>query len=141
MRALALALLLAACTADKPTNTCTPDLTGVFATFSVENDNFTASITDAAGINEAIALATGADTRALIPTGTLVCTADGSNCGWQWHLDPATVTFINFTDPFCDGTPTDLDTICPNFAPTYCPSAAVMIHLLDCRAGPCVPVK
>jgi hypothetical protein len=134
-------LLATACTASKPTNTCAPGNTGVFATFNVGSDVFTAQITDPASVTEAIALAKGTDTRALIPIGALICTADDTNCGWQWHLDPPSIVFGDFTDPSCDSTPSELDTICPNFGPTYCPSAAVMILLQDCRAGPCVPVK
>lgn len=113
---------------------------GVYAAFRVTNEYFYASITDPTGIDQAIALWHG-QSSAKIPIGNLVCQPVDWNCGWSWHLDPASVRFAEIATEVCDGRPSFVERNCSGFgAGRFCPWAAVLVELRDCRSDPSCPV-
>ena len=113
---------------------------GVYATFRVANEYFYASITDPTGINQAIALWRGRS-NARIPNGSLVCQPVDWNCGWSWHLDPASVRFAEIAAEVCDGRPSYVERNCSGFGGgRFCPWSALLVELRDCRSDPSCPV-
>ena len=119
---------------------CTPlPSAGVYATFRVVNDVFYASITNPAGIDQALALWRG-QSQAKIPVGQLECGNGTYNCGWTWRMNPASITFAEVTIEVCDATPSYVQNNCPSFPNgQYCPWSAELIALGDCRTDPSCP--
>jgi hypothetical protein len=116
-----------------------PPVGGLYATFTVGADVFHASITNAAGIAGALALWHGTST-ASIPDGKLKCTPASYNCPWHWQMDPTTIVFADTTIELCDGTPSYVETNCASFGGgSYCPWAAAMTELRDCRTDASCP--
>jgi hypothetical protein len=112
---------------------------GVYATFRVGNDVFHVSITNANGINQAIALWRG-QSMAKIPVGAVECGNGTFNCGWSWRMKPDTVQFAEVTIEVCDGTPSYVQDHCADFARSYCPWGAELTELRDCRTDPSCPL-
>jgi hypothetical protein len=112
---------------------------GVLAVFDVVGEPYRVQITSQTGIDGAIALWTGQST-ASIPIGTLVCEPAPYNCGYGFHVDPASVRFAEVTAEACDGTPSYVDQNCASFGTQYCPWSAQLIELRDCRTDPACPV-
>jgi hypothetical protein len=111
--------------------------TGVLAKFNVNGEVFAASITNPLGIDEALAIWDGTGT-ATVPNGEIVCSKQGWNCPYDWHLDPGTLRFAEFVPEVCDGRPmSDVD--CEFALGRYCPWGAEMIELRDCRTDPTCP--
>ncbi len=112
---------------------------GLYATFAVGADVFHASITNASGIANALALWHGTSTAA-IPSAPLICTPAAWNCPWHWHMDPAMLDFADTTIEVCDGTPSYVDANCATFGGgQYCPWSAKLTGLQDCRTDPSCP--
>jgi hypothetical protein len=44
-----------------------------------------------------------------IPNGRVVRGEPGINDGWSWHIDPASVEFVDMTMEVCDGRPSDVE--------------------------------
>ena len=57
------------------------------------------------------------------PLGTLRPGNGGFNAPWTWHLDPATVRFVEAAIEICDGRPSYVEAHQSDF-PTYCPWGA-----------------
>ena len=113
---------------------------GVYATFRVVNDVFYASITNATGIDQALALWRG-QSQAKIPVGQLECGNGTYNCGWSWRMNPAGITFAEITIEVCDATPSYVQGNCASFPNgQYCPWSAKLIALRDCRTDPGCPL-
>ncbi len=119
--------------------TCTPPNDGLWATFDVVGEVYRANITNPTGITQAIDLWTGKSTTA-IPNGTLICSPAPYNCGWDFHQDPATIQFADFTIEVCDGTPSYVDANCSSFGNQYCPWSAKLTELRDCRTDKSCPL-
>jgi hypothetical protein len=112
---------------------------GVYATFRVVGDVFDASITNATGIDQAVALWRG-QSQAKIPVGHLECNNGTYNCGWTWRMNPASITFAELTIEVCDATPSHVENHCGSFPNgQYCPWSAQLIALRDCRTDPSCP--
>ncbi|HMI89215.1 MAG TPA: hypothetical protein VK550_34285 [Polyangiaceae bacterium] len=137
-------------TPDAPSDTSTPPsdadacsalpTAGVYATFRVVGDVFRASITNVAGIDQALGLWRG-QSQAKIPTGELECGNNTYNCGWTWRMNPASVTFAELTIEVCDATPSYVEGNCASFPNgRYCPWSAELIELRDCRTEASCPV-
>jgi len=120
---------------------CPPGLpcSGLYAKFGVIDEFFHVSITNPAGIEQAIALWEGRS-QATIPVGTLVCKPIAWNSPWSWYLEPTTLEFGEAAVEVCDGRPSYVEADCSAFGPTYCPWAAVLVELRDCRTNPDCPV-
>jgi hypothetical protein len=119
---------------------CALPSSGVYATFRATSDVFHAWITSANGISQVIALWRG-QSMAKIPVGTLDCTNATYNCGWTWRMKPDTVQFAELTIEVCDGLPSYVEAHCASFANgTYCPWAAELTELRDCRTDPACPI-
>ncbi|MEQ1440635.1 hypothetical protein AAG565_14855 [Fontimonas sp. SYSU GA230001] len=133
-------LVLAACGGGDGRDVCCAPLpqSGLYATFSVGNETFSAAITDADGKAEARALWAGTSSAG-IPNGELRCTAAAWNAPWSWHLAPDTIRFADVTTEVCDGTPSYVDAHCADFGPRYCPWSAQLTALRDCDADPSCP--
>jgi hypothetical protein len=114
---------------------------GVYATFLVAgSETYHASITNPDGIDQAIALWQGTST-ATIPVGQLVCAPAPWSCPWSFHQDPASIQFAEVAVEVCDGTPSYVEEHCAQFGDQYCPWAAELVDLRDCRTDPsCPPV-
>jgi hypothetical protein len=119
---------------------CSPLPTaGVYATFRVVSDVFRASITNAMGIDQVLALWRG-QSQAKIPVGELECGNGTFNCGWTWRMSPASITFAEVTIEVCDATPSYVQGNCASFPNgRYCPWSAEVIELRDCRTQPSCP--
>ncbi len=117
---------------------CVPPDDGLWATFDVVGQTYRAQITDPDGIEQALALWAGTST-ATIPNGQLVCEPAPYNCGHAFHQDPATLQFAEVTTEVCDGTPDYVDANCAAFGAFYCPWAAQLLELYDCRTDPSCP--
>lgn len=113
---------------------------GLWATFDVVGQTYRAQITNPDGIQQALALWAGTS-AATIPNGELVCAPAAYNCGHEFHQDPATIQFAEATTEVCDGTPDYVDENCAGFGMYYCPWAAQLTELYDCRTdSSCPPV-
>ncbi|MFA5940498.1 MAG: hypothetical protein WC809_14160 [Sinimarinibacterium sp.] len=134
------ALLLAACDDDGDADACCDPLPqqGLYATFSVGDETFSASITDPDGMEEARALWAGTS-NANIPNGELACAPAAWNEPWSWHLRPESIRFAEVTTEVCDGTPSYVDANCASFGARYCPWSAELTALRDCDADPSCP--
>jgi hypothetical protein len=80
-----------------------------------------------------------------VPFGVLVCTAVPWNCGEIWHQDPASTVINDFATEICDGSLAGADVaVCEFFRASsygaFCPFAAELVELRDCRAEPHCPV-
>lgn len=118
---------------------CTLPRSGLYATFKVGTETFRQQITSAAGISGALALWKGTS-NAGIPVGTLDCRCTGWNCPWNFHMDPASITFTHIAIEVCDGTPSYVNSHCSDFGlGSYCPWSAVLTSLRDCRISPSCP--
>ena len=60
------------------------------------------------------------------PIGTLRPGNGGFNAPWTWHLDPASVRFVEVAIELCDGRPSYVETHQADY-PTYCPWGARVI--------------
>jgi hypothetical protein len=60
------------------------------------------------------------------PMGTLRSGHGGFNSPWTWHLDPATVRFVEVAIEVCDGRPSYVEANQSDF-PTYCPWGARVV--------------
>jgi hypothetical protein len=119
---------------------CSLPVGGLYATFRVTTETFKQHITSAAGISGALAAWRGTS-RATIPVGTLSCQCTGWNCDWDFHMDPASITFTRAAIEVCDGIPSYVNSHCKDFGfGSYCPWLAQMIELRDCRIDPSCPV-
>src|SRR5213593_4435627 len=129
---------------DSEGHPCEPKLPkgGLYATFRVNDEIFSSVITNATGAQQAIDLWQGRS-QANIPVGRLVCKRKRWNCPWTWRQDPRTVEFAEVAIEVCDGLPSFVEESCPTFgAGSYCPFAAELIRLQDCRTSrrcPLVP--
>ncbi len=112
---------------------------GLYATFRAVDDIFYVWITNPMGINEAIALWRG-QSMASIPVGAVDCANGMFNCGWSWRMKPDTVRFAEVTIELCDGTPSYVQSHCNDFATSYCPWAAQLVSLRDCRSDSNCPM-
>lgn len=123
---------------------------GVYATFRMPPRSpadppevFWASITSAQGIGSALDAWQGRS-LANIPIGDLVCEPAAWNCGWPWHQDPATVEIVEAAMEICDGGPMATVEGCLAFwagsGGTFCPWAAQLVELRDCRTDRSCPV-
>jgi hypothetical protein len=60
------------------------------------------------------------------PIGILMPGDDGFNAPWTWHLDPASVEFVEMAIEVCDGRPSYVETHQAEY-PRYCPWGARVI--------------
>ena len=119
--------------------TLRPPRKGLWAKFRVVNEVYRSAITNSQGIAQAIALWRGQST-ATIPIAPLVCRQVSWNCPWKFYQDPTQLTFADFAIEVCDGTPSFVSANCGDFgAGTYCPWAAQLIELRDCRYSSACP--
>jgi hypothetical protein len=121
---------------------CKPKLPkgGLLATFRVVDETFHSLITNPTGIQQAIDLWQGRST-ATIPVGRLECKRRRYNCPYHWHQVPSSIEFADFAIEVCDGLPSFVEDDCPNFgAGQYCPFAAELTLLQDCRKSRRCPV-
>jgi hypothetical protein len=121
---------------------CTPKPPnkGLLATFDVVGEVFRSQITNPGGIQQAIDLWQGRS-QANIPVGRLKCTPKRYNCPYHWHQDPRTIEFAEFAIEVCDGLPSFVEESCDDFgAGSYCPFAAQLTLLQDCRRSRSCPV-
>lgn len=116
-----------------------PPRKGLWAKFRVVNEIYRSAITNSQGIAQAIALWRGQST-ATIPIAPLICRQVRWNCPWKFFQDPTELTFADFAIEVCDGTPSFVSANCADFgAGTYCPWAAQLIDLRDCRYSSACP--
>ena len=121
---------------------CKPKLPskGLLATFRVVDEVFHSLITSPTGIQQAIDLWQGRSV-ANIPVGRLECKRARYNCPYSWHQVPDTIEFAEFAIEVCDGLPSFVEDDCPSFgAGQYCPFAAELTLLQDCRRSRRCPV-
>ena len=60
------------------------------------------------------------------PIGVLKPGNGGFNAPWTWHLDPATVRFVDAAVEVCDGRPSYVEEHQPEFT-SYCPWGARVV--------------
>jgi hypothetical protein len=121
---------------------CQPKLpkVGLLATFRVVDEVFHSLITNPTGIAQAIDLWQGRST-ASIPVGRLECKRQRYNCPYTWHQDPDSIQLADFAIEVCDGLPSFVEDNCSTFgAGQYCPFAAELTLLQDCRTSRRCPV-
>ncbi|PZQ87760.1 MAG: hypothetical protein DI534_13330 [Leifsonia xyli] len=101
--ALILPFTLSACTAEPPVD-------GVRApavvTFEVaETQSYSIRLDTQEQVDHVIDLMNGDETDR-IPNGKINRDGDGGvNAPWSWHIDPATLEFVDVTTEVCDGLP------------------------------------
>jgi hypothetical protein len=111
-----------------PTPTPETD-TGVVVTFRVVDEEFRIRLTDAADIAIARALLAG-EAAPAIPNGVVVRGEPDVNAGYSWHIDPATVEFVDVTTEVCDGRPSDVETGTIT-SDRYCPWSAQVVAITE----------
>lgn len=90
----------------------------------VGGEQFVVRTSDAESIQLAEEHLQGRNQR--FPLGSLRAGNGGFNAPWTWHLDAATVRFVEAAIEICDGRPSYVEAHQSDF-PTYCPWAARVI--------------
>lgn len=90
----------------------------------VAGERFVVSTSDADTIQFAEDNRLGRNQR--FPMGTLRAGNGGFNAPWTWHLDPASLRFVEVAAEVCDGRPSYVETHQSEYA-TYCPWGAKVI--------------
>ena len=90
----------------------------------VVGERFVVRVTDPASIQLAMDNLAGRNQR--FPIGTLRPGDGGFNQPWTWHLDPASVRFVEVAVEVCDGRPSYVETHQAAYA-TYCPWGATVV--------------
>lgn len=70
----------------------------------------------------------GGGDDAPIPNGVVVRDSPGVNSPWNWHLDPGSLEFADFTTEVCDGLPSDVEAGVIT-SDRYCPWLATVVAL------------
>ena len=91
----------------------------------VVGERFVVRLTDPETIRLAEEARQGRNAR--FPLGTLRAGNGGFNAPWTWHLDPASVRFVEVAIEVCDGRPSYVETHQPEFT-TYCPWGARVVN-------------
>jgi hypothetical protein len=110
---------------------------GVLATFDVSGERFRVFVTNAATIQQLIALRDGAS-QASIPNGRIHRGAGAGNHNrpYSWHLDPEEIQMAEVTIELCDGRPSFVQATIGEFVDRigrYCPWNAMLVELRDLR--------
>ncbi len=63
-----------------------------------------------------------------IPNGIVVRGTPGVNTGYSWHIDPASVEFVDMTMEVCDGKPSDVEQQIIT-SDRYCPWSAQVVAI------------
>lgn len=98
----------------------------VVVTFEVDDERFTALLTDPTDIDIARHLLAGDDVPN-IPSGEVI-RETGVNTGYSWSMDPNDLEFVAVTDEACDGVPSDVETG-QLTGDRFCPTAAVVVAI------------
>lgn len=93
-------------------------------------ESFRVAIDDAATTRQASALV--GQPGGPIVHGRLVVGNGGFNVPWSWHLDPATVRFVDAAIEVCDACPSLVEANLPAFERlgTYCPWSTEVVRRL-----------
>ena len=127
--------VLSACGTD---STAPEDLLegGVLATFVVSQEQFHVWVTNPETIQQIFDLRDGLST-ANIPNGAL---HEGQGLGdhnapWTWHLDPSDIAMAEATIEICDGRPSLVDSLLPDYLTVgrFCPWGAELVSVQDLR--------
>jgi hypothetical protein len=82
---------------------------GTIVTFRVaDTEEYRIRLTDPADIAAVRAMAAGEE-GPRIPNGVVVRGEADVNTGYSWHIDPASVEFVDMTAEVCDGRPSDVE--------------------------------
>lgn len=106
---------------------------GVVVTLKVADaETYKILLTDPADIAAARKLLAGQEAPR-IPNGKIVRGDPGVNTGYSWHIDPASVEFVDMTTEVCDGRPSDVEKqlVTSN---QFCPWNAQVIAVEDAGA-------
>lgn len=111
---------------DEPTEAPTERPTdGVVVTLRNGEEEFRVLLTDPEDIEIARALLSGEEDRALFPIGSVVRGDPGVNTGYDWHLDPDAVEWVEIAMELCDGLPSDVSGAWES--EVYCPWGAQVV--------------
>ena len=108
---------------------------GVLATFSVQSERHSISITNPQTIEQVIALWNGQST-VNIPGGRVHKGHVAYNKTWSWHIDSGDVTMAEATIELCDGLPSYVEAHLDDWIQTVgycCPWSAKLVALKDYR--------
>ncbi len=104
----------------QPTDAPTEQPTdGVVVTLRNGEEEFRLLLTDPDDIEIARGLLSGEEERPLFPIGPVVRGDPGVNTGYDWHIDPDEVEWVEIAMELCDGLPSDVsgawesDVYCP----------------------------
>lgn len=124
-----LALVLAACAGEPSAPTGGRVEAPAVVTFEVaEQGTFKVELLTQDLVDHVIALRDGAATEGTIPIGTIADGDGGVNAPWSWHLDPATIQFVDVATEVCDGLPSHVEDKTLT-STTYCPWSANVVDL------------
>ena len=127
--ALTLPALLVGCGDDSTSGGDTsPRAIATFQVTEEHGETFKVELTSPELIDNARKLLAGEEAPG-IPVGKVVRgDPDGVNAPWDWHIDPSTVEFADFTTEVCDGLPSDVENDIIT-SPLYCPWSAKLTDL------------
>jgi hypothetical protein len=117
--AVAVSVILAGCSG--PTG---PSPAAVDFIVDVDGERFVVRTSDQETIRLADENRQGRNQR--FPIGRLKPGDGGFNAPWTWHLDPATVDFVEAAIEVCDGRPSYVETHQADY-PSYCPWGARVV--------------
>ena len=126
----ALIALTACSSATSPVvrTTPAPQPEGTVVTLRVaEAEEYKLLLTDPDDIAVARQLLAG-DEAPRIPNGVVVRGTPGVNTGYSWHIDPASVEFVDMTMEVCDGKPSDVEQQIIT-SDRYCPWSAQVVAI------------
>jgi hypothetical protein len=106
----------------------TPPPAGVTITVRVaDTEDYRIRLTDPDDIAIAQKLLAG-EVAPRIPNGRVVRGAPNVNVGYSWHIDPASIEFVEVTTEVCDGRPSDVErgVITSDY---YCPWSATVVAI------------
>jgi len=115
-----------------PPGACANRHGGALITFNIAGQSLTVWSTNAAFIAESKTLLASGDHR----TPTFETVIDGADCDSQysWHVDPATMSYSDFTTEVCDGTPSYLEANKATWIRTvgrYCPWGPTVTYVIE----------
>jgi hypothetical protein len=129
-----LAFVLAACGTTIAPIQPTPAPSGVVVTLRVADaEQYRIRLTEPDDIAIAQKLLMG-EAAPGIPNGRVVRGDPEVNIGYSWHIDPATIEFVDTTIEVCDGRPSDVEqgTITSD---QYCPWSAKVVAITPAGSG------
>lgn len=129
-----LSAMLAGCASIAPSGQLDSTPGSVIITVRVADaEEYHIRLTDPADIGIAQKLLAG-EAAPAIPNGRVVRGDADVNVGYSWHIDPASIEFVDVATEVCDGRPSDVEKRLIT-SDRYCPWLAKLVAITPAESG------